>query len=214
MGCSPYFTATGTHPILPFDISKATYLVPLPTSTLSTTDLITFRAIALQKQRSDLHKLQSQVMAARVQAAVRFEHEHDATICNFDFKQGDLVLIRNTAIEKALNRKMQLRYNGPVVVIARNKGGAYIITELDGAVFDHPIAAFRVIPYFACKSLMIPALDRFIDIGVDRLRDMEDSKISDPDSNPFGDDEGDLLSQVNHDSNEDSDNGSGEFDSD
>jgi hypothetical protein len=43
---------------------------------------------------------------------------------------------------------------------------------------------------------------------------MEDSEILDPDGNPFGDDEGDLLSQVDHNSNEDSDNGSGEFNSD
>jgi hypothetical protein len=30
MGCSPYFAATGTHPILPFDIGEATYLVLPP----------------------------------------------------------------------------------------------------------------------------------------------------------------------------------------
>jgi hypothetical protein len=108
------------------------------------------------------------------------------------------------AIKKVLNRKMRLRYNGLVVVIARNKGGAYIIAKLDGAVFDCPVTAFRVIPYFTCKSLMIPALDRFIDIGIDRLQEMEDSKVPDPDSGPFGDDEGDLLSQVDHDLNEDS----------
>src|SRR6266852_1535717 len=79
MGCSPYFAATGTHPILPFDIGEATYLVPPPTNVLSTTDLIAFRAIALQKQRSHLHTLHSKVMAAR------FEREHIATIRNFDF---------------------------------------------------------------------------------------------------------------------------------
>ena len=28
MGCSPYFAVTGTHPLLLFDISKATYLLP------------------------------------------------------------------------------------------------------------------------------------------------------------------------------------------
>jgi hypothetical protein len=69
-------------------------------------------------------------------------------------------------IEKALNCKMQLRYNRLVIVIFRNKGRAYIIAKLDGAVFDHPVAAFRVIPYFSHKSLTTPALDRFIDIGV------------------------------------------------
>jgi len=40
MGCSPYFTVTGIHPLLPFNIAKASYLLPPPNSILSTTDLI------------------------------------------------------------------------------------------------------------------------------------------------------------------------------
>ncbi len=32
MGCSPYFALTGTHPLLPFDISEANYLLPPPES--------------------------------------------------------------------------------------------------------------------------------------------------------------------------------------
>jgi hypothetical protein len=182
MGCSPYFAATGTHPILPLDISEATYLLPPPTSTLSTTDLIAIRAIALQKRHSHLSALHSRVMAARLQAAVRFEREHVATIRDFDFKQGDLVLVRNTAIEKALNRKMRARYIGPLVVISRNKGGAYIICELNGSVFDRPVAAFRVIPYFARKSLTLPNLDDFLDVSSDRLQEMESSDVPDPDA--------------------------------
>ena len=81
-------------------------------------------------------------MAARVQAAVQFEREHSATMRNFNFGCGDLVLVHNTAIEKALNRKMRARYLGPLVVVSRNKGGAYIICELNGSVFDRPVAAF------------------------------------------------------------------------
>jgi hypothetical protein len=124
MGCSPYFAATGTHPLLPFDITEATYLTPPPTSVLSTTDLIARRAIALQKRREDLERLHSKVLQARLDAAVRFEKEHTATIKDFNFKLGDLVLIRNTAIEKALNRKMRARYLGPLIVISCNKRGA------------------------------------------------------------------------------------------
>ena len=40
MGCSSYFAATGTHPLLLIDIAEANYLLPPPNSTLSTTDLI------------------------------------------------------------------------------------------------------------------------------------------------------------------------------
>ena len=49
MGCSPYFSVTGSHPLLPLDIAEATYLLPPPDAPLSTTDLIATRAVALQK---------------------------------------------------------------------------------------------------------------------------------------------------------------------
>ena len=181
MGCSPYFAATGTHPLLPFDIEEANYLLPPPDSVLSTTDLISRRAIALQKRREHLAQLHSKVYNERLATARRFEVEHQATIRSYNFNTGDLVLIRNTAIEKALNRKMRPRYLGPLIVISRNKGGAYVIAELDGSVFDRPIAAFRVIPYFARSTIKIPSIEELIDISTARLRQMEDSTVADPD---------------------------------
>lgn len=180
MGCSPYFATTGTHPLLPFDIAEANYLLPPPDTVLSTTDLIVRRAIALQKRRTQLAQLHDKVLEARRKAALRFEKEHAHTLRDYDFKLGDLVLVRNTAIEKALNRKMRARYLGPCIVVSRNRGGAYIIAELDGSVFDRPIAAFRVIPYFARSRLVLPPLEMLIDISLTRLEEMEDSLPEDP----------------------------------
>jgi len=114
--------------------------------------------------------------------ATRFEYEHAHTICDFNFKLGDLVLVRNTAIEKLLNRKMRPRYLGPFIVLARNRGGAYIISELDGSVFDHPFAAFRVIPFFARQTLDLPPLDKLINISETRLRQMKNLEVADPDN--------------------------------
>jgi len=182
MGCLPYFAATGTHPILLLDIAKATYLLLPPDMVLSTTDLITRRVIALQKHKSHLSTLHSQVMTVQLQAAIRFEHDHVVTMRNFYFKAGDLMLVRNTAIEKALNRKMRPHYISPLVVISRNKGGVYIICELNGSVFDRPVAAFHVVPYFARKSISLPNLDNFLDIPTMRLHEMESSEEPDPDA--------------------------------
>jgi hypothetical protein len=181
MGCSPYFATTGTHPLLPFDIAEANYLLPPPDAVLSTTELITRRAIALQRRRPQLAELNIKVYDARRKAAYLFEKEHAHTIRNYNFQLGDLVLIRNTAIEKALNRKMRARYLGPCIVVSRNKGGAYIIAELDGSVFDRPVAAFRVIPYIARKSLPLPPLEDLIDISNSRLVELEHTTSADLD---------------------------------
>jgi hypothetical protein len=64
MGCSPYFAITGAHPILPFDIAKATYLQPPPNSVMLTTNLISRCAIALQKHSADINTLYSKVYQA------------------------------------------------------------------------------------------------------------------------------------------------------
>jgi len=183
MGCSPYFAATGTHPLLPVDIAEANYLLPAPDSPISSTELIIRRAITLQKRREQLSALREKVYEARIQAADRFEKEHSHTIKQFDFRLGDLVLVRNTAIEKALNRKMRPRYLGPLIVISRNRGGAYILAELDGSVFDRPIAAFRVIPYFARRKIDLPPLDNLLDISRQRLTELENTDNTELDDN-------------------------------
>jgi hypothetical protein len=180
MGCSPYFAATGTHTLIPLDISEATYLLLPPESVLSTADLIAQRAIALQKRREHLTHLHSIVYEARLRAAVKFEQDHATTIQDYDFKCGDLVLMRNTAIEKSLSRKFRNRYLGPLIVISRNRGGAYILCELNGSVFHRPIAAFRVIPYFARQSIPLPPLEELLDISTEHLREMEQSNLMDP----------------------------------
>ena len=180
MGCSPYFAVTGTHPLLPFDIIEANYLLPPPGSLLTTTDLIAHRAIMLQKRQEDLARLKERVHAARNRAAIRFECEHSTTIQDFDFNRGDLVLICNTAIEKALNRKMHPRYFGPMIVLSRNMGGAYIVCDLDGTLLHAPIAAFRVIPYFVQQEIDAPDLELFIDTSNERISDMEHTTFADP----------------------------------
>jgi hypothetical protein len=190
MGCSPYFATTGTHPLLPFDIDEANYLMPPPDSVWSTTELITQRAIALQKRRPQLSLLGLDVARARRKAAYIFERDHASTIKDYNFKLGDLVLIRNTAIEKSLNRKMRARYLGPCIVVSRNKGGAYVLAEMDGSVFDRPVAAFRVIPYFARSSIALPPLDTLIDVSSERLAQMEDTTDVDPEDDELTDDGG------------------------
>jgi hypothetical protein len=193
MGCSPYFTITGAHPILPFDIAEATYLQPPPTSVMSTTKLISHCAIALQKRSADINNLYSKVYQARLKAARRFEQDHLRTLKDFNFQCSSLVLMCDTQIEKSLNKKIHARYIGPLIVVSHNYGSAYILAELDGTVLHHPTAAFRLLLYFARKSIPLPP--DFINIDDTRLRKMEHSLTTDGDEEDNYQDPTDTLAE-------------------
>jgi hypothetical protein len=131
------------------------------------------------------------VYQARLEAARLLERDHPSKIRDYNFARGTLVLMRNTAIEASLNRKMRPRYLGPYVVLSRNRGGAYILCEVDGAVLDRPVAAFRLVPYLARRSIDLKWLDdpRYLDVSTARIRELEASTSSGDDDEDLDDEE-------------------------
>ena len=73
----------------------------------------------------------------------RFSHRLRAT----PFQPGDLVLVRNTAIEKEMNRKHKPRYLGPYEVVRQTQNSSYVVKELNGDISRESIAAFRLLAY-------------------------------------------------------------------
>lgn len=176
MGCSPYFAAHGVHPVLPFDISEATYLAPAPNRALTTTELIGRRAGELMKRQSALEHLRSKVYKARLDRLLIWEKEWGHRVTDFNFAPKSLVLQRNSTVKDSLNHKQYPRYLGPLIVVSRNKGGAYICCELDGSVIVRPIAAFRLIPYKQREHIPLPSFANFVDLTTEELKDLEQSE--------------------------------------
>ncbi|KAL4257831.1 Gypsy Retrotransposon Integrase-like protein [Pleurotus pulmonarius] len=155
-GFSPYYMVHGVEPTLPFDIHEATYLVPLPSTQLSTTELIELRARQLRKRPEDIEIMRQKILKGRIASIEQFERRFASNIHDYDFKPGDLVLVRNIKIEKDLSGKMKARYIGPMVVVRRTKGGSYVLSELDGAVSTLRFGAFRVVPYYPRSRSSLP----------------------------------------------------------
>jgi hypothetical protein len=191
-GHTPFFMAHGVEPILPFDITLATFLVPDIAKPLVTEDLIAIRARQLQRREADLAAIHTNILRSRFASVQQFERTYERTIRDFNFQPGTLVLIRNSSIESDLGRKSKPRYFGPMVVVRRTPNGAYRLAELDGAVSKLSYATFRLVPYHARSRTLIPVtriierdelikihLDEDVEGAADDPRDSAGSDVSD-----------------------------------
>lgn len=175
IGYSPYFMVTGLHPILPLDAAEATWLARAPERVMTNEEMIGSKARALAKHRVHVRQMRTRIDQEKKKRLEQYEKDFKAVIKDYRFEPGDLVLVRNTAIESSLDKKMKPRYNGPMIVVRRNKRGSYILAEMDGAVWHQKVARFRVVPYFAREKIELPdGILEIIDSNAETLQQIED----------------------------------------
>nr|GAT44250.1 predicted protein [Mycena chlorophos] len=174
MGCSPFFAVTGSHPILPLDVAEATWLAEYPDHLLTTDELVGLRAKALAKHATHVEEMRSRVMEEKRQSVAEYARKYQHVIRDYAFGPGDVVLIRNTVDEESLSARNRERWWGPVVVVRRTQGGAYIVCEFNGAVWQKKIGQFRVIPYEQRQKLTLgPRIEELLDVGKETLDALE-----------------------------------------
>src|SRR5882724_7012473 len=134
IGYSPFFMAHGIEAVLPLDIAEATYRLPHLNAPASMEDLIAYHTQQLQKCLEDLLEMSARVLKARKQSAAEFVKCFSTTIQDYDLPVGSLILVQKSHIKKELNCKMKPCFLGPMVIVHRMQGGAYILAELNGTV--------------------------------------------------------------------------------
>jgi len=79
-GYSPFYMAHGIEPILPFDLTLATFLVPDLCQSLSIADLLTARARQLQMRQADLDKVHDRILKSSFASVRQFEKQYQNTV--------------------------------------------------------------------------------------------------------------------------------------
>ena len=146
-GFSAYYLLHGIHPVLPFDLADATFLVDGFVSGLSSVDLLVLRMRQLERRKEDLDAAAKALKKARFKSKEEYEWKYKRRLRRDHYKTGELVLLRNSGEEMKLNRKTKPRYLGPYEVVRRTTGGSYVLQELDGTMLIEGAAAFRLLPY-------------------------------------------------------------------
>ena len=108
-----------------------------------------------------------------------------ARIKDFDFKKGDLVLLRNSRIEESLNRKTKPCYIGPMPVVCKKRNTSYVIAELDGAQSQQHVAGFCLIPYYLHENTDVPIVSNLSDAEQDDTVDDPTEEDGTPDDDAF-----------------------------
>ncbi|MGH7240607.1 MAG: RNase H-like domain-containing protein, partial [Candidatus Saccharimonadales bacterium] len=147
-GHSPFFLAHGTEPSLPLDLIESNFLAPI-IKPLSSVELVAARARQLLHRDDDVQDAIEQLLKARYARKALYDIEHKSVINDKTFEHGDLVLVRNSKVEKELGGKAKAHWFGPMAVVRRTKGGSYILSELDGTISKLRFGATRLFPYFA-----------------------------------------------------------------
>ncbi|KAG2045892.1 hypothetical protein BDR06DRAFT_900062 [Suillus hirtellus] len=151
-GFSAFYLVHGVHPVLPFDLAEATFMVDGFKSGMTSADLLALRIRQLERHPEDLEQAAETLKKARFKSKEQFEKRYSKRLRREAYQPGDLVLVRNTRIEKELNRKTKPRYLGPYKVERQTQGGSYVLSEMDGTISRRGVAAFRLLPYISRNS--------------------------------------------------------------
>ncbi|KIJ11777.1 hypothetical protein PAXINDRAFT_84032, partial [Paxillus involutus ATCC 200175] len=137
----------------------------------------------------DIDSIREKVLKSRFQSIKQFEQMFKNRIKDYNFAPGSLVLVRNTRVEKELNRKTKPCYLGPMLVIRRTKGGSYMLAELDGSISKLRYAAFRLLPYHVHSHISVPvtSIMGFSDKALECMEGIEEEELegNEPDKEDY-----------------------------
>ena len=134
----------------------------------------------LHKHPQDVERAAKILKKARFASKAQFEQRFVKRLSRDEYKSGELVLVRNSAIELSHNRKHQPRYLGPYEIHEKASEKSYTLKDLDGTLFRQRIGTFRLLPYISRRHQFMQSHNNVpSDSGTNSENSESDSSDSD-----------------------------------
>ena len=149
-GYSPYGLYFGQSAILPVDLELETYLGTDWTKIQSTEELLVARTEQLERREEVIQTAYRKMKEARAKA---LEPQNIKKSIRKPLEPGSLVLAYNRSLDSQWGKLFANRWNGPYQIEAQEKGGSYVLKELDGPILKRRFAVSQIKPFYAREEL-------------------------------------------------------------
>jgi len=142
-GMTPFRMVYGYEAVLPIELDVPTWQT-LPWNTVRTrAELIAMRAQQIERRDEDIEEARAHLQRMREKGKER--HDWTKQLISDPAKEGDLVLLHDSALKTNLSRKLRFWWTGPYRVrsVIKEKG-TYFLEELDGTPFRDHIHGNRI----------------------------------------------------------------------
>ncbi|KAK4699062.1 hypothetical protein P7C70_g7204, partial [Phenoliferia sp. Uapishka_3] len=145
-GLSAFQFLYGIEPILPIDITEATWMTEEWHKIHSRVDLIAARCRLLEQKEDRLELARKQVYESRLKGVLYMDRKN-AHLMRAALQPGDWVLAQNMRKASQHGLKLLQRWNGPFRVKRRLTKGSYLLMDLDGTRIAKAFASKRLRRY-------------------------------------------------------------------
>lgn len=137
-GYSPYYLMYGQHSVFPIDFEMDTFLLQGWEEVTETGELLALRAIQLWNIGNDRTVARHGLQDTRDSSVFNHNRVNAQRHRDRNFREGDLVLVRNSVQDNSMAVKKDPRFRGPYRIAKVSPMGSVDLKELDGTAILDP----------------------------------------------------------------------------
>jgi hypothetical protein len=112
-----------------------------------------------------LAKAAKLIIDQQMKQEAQFEKKYNRLLRREDNNPGDLVIAQNLSTFKSHNCKHKAQYLGPMEVDRKTLGGSYVLKDLNGAVNQRGVAAYRLFSYYSRGAQRLDRIEKVGDVS-------------------------------------------------